>query len=350
MITFARYGFAALMALSPVAAPHAYAAATKAGAVEYFDPAASQLISQTAQLQTLKNEFFGFLEGPVWVQEGKDGYLLFSDMPANCIYKWQDGKLSVFLEKSGFTGTDASTAGVEVNNGRLQVIVLGSNGLSLDRQGRLLIAQHGDRKLVRREKDGALTVLAERYDGKRLNAPNDLAVKSNGSIFFTDVGAGLRGGDKSPLKELKGHGVFLVKDGRLTELANDPMGATPNGIALSPDERTLYVTAYRKLVAFDLGTDDTLSNPRVAFDYDAVTKDPGGFDGIKVDTKGNIWGTGPGGIWAVSPTGKPLLRVMFPEGTVNLAFGDADGKGLYVAARRGLYRIQLLNAGLQPGK
>lgn len=344
---FATYGFAAILTLAPMGALHAQ---TKPGAVEHLDPSAAQLIAPSAQLETLKNEFFGFLEGPVWVQEGTGGYLLFSDMPANCIYKWQDGKLSVFLEKSGFTGTDTSTAGLEVNNGRLQVIVLGSNGLTLDKEGRLLIAQHGDRKLVRREKDGTMTTLAERYDGKRLNAPNDVVVKSNGAVFFTDVGAGLRGGDKSPLKELPGHGVFRVKDGKLTELANDPLGMMPNGIALSPDERTLYVTAYRKLVAFDLAADDTVSNPRVAFDYDAVTKDPGGFDGIKVDTKGNIWGTGPGGIWAISPAGKPLVRIPFPEGAVNLAFGDADGKGLYVAGRRGLYRIQLLNAGVRAGK
>jgi len=348
MNRLAGLGLLGLITFSPLVGLRAQEAPSTQSVVQHLDPTGAKLISQSAQVETLKNEFFGFLEGPVWVQNADNGYLLFSDMPANCIYKWENGTLSVFLEKSGFTGTDPSNAGMEVNNGRLQVIVLGSNGLTLDRDNRLIIAQHGDRRLVRRETSGDLSVLADRYEGKRLNGPNDVVVKSNGSIFFTDFGAGLRLGDKSPLKELRGHGIFLVKNGKIIELDNDPFNLSANGIALSPDERTLYVTGYRKLVAYDLRDDDSLANARILFDYDTVTKDPGGYDGIKVDSSGNIWGPGPGGIWVISASGKPLARVRFPEVPANLAFGDADGKSLYVTARRGLYRVRVLTSGLYP--
>lgn len=349
----ARYGCAGLVILSAAAAvlaPVALNAQTPAASsIKQFDPAAAQLISSTANVETLKNEYFAFVEGPVWVPEGQSGYLLFSDIPCNCIYKWQNGALSVFLEKSGFTGTDFSTVGMENNNGRIHTILLGSNGLTLDLQGRLIVAQHGDRSLARREKNGAMTVLADRYEGKRLNAPNDVVVKSNGSIFFTDLGAGLRGGfDKSPLKELDFRGVFVLKDGKLVLVAKEAEGEPANGLALSPDEKTLYVTAGRKLAAYDVRPDDTLANMRVIFNYDTVTTEPGRFDGIKVDTRGNIWASGPAGAWAISPAGKALAHIRMPEGAVNLAFGDADGKSLYVVARRGLYRVRLLVAGIHP--
>jgi gluconolactonase len=317
--------------------------------VNRLDSALDELVSSSASVETLKNEFFAMLEGPVWVQEGRTGYLLFSDMPANCIYKWQDGKLSVFLEKSGFTGTDSSVAGVEVNNGRFTTVVLGSNGLTLDPQGRLVIAQHGDRQVVRLEKDGTKTVLADRYEGKRINSPNDLVIKSNGSLYFSDPASGLRGGDKSPLKEQPVHGIYLVKNGTIKMVDKDPQGSSPNGLALSPDEKTLYATAGRKLVSYDVMPDDSISNPRVIFDYDTVTPVRGGFDGLKVDSRGNVWGTGPGGVWIVSPSGKALGQIRVPEDPANLAFGDADGKGLYFAARRGLYRIRLNVAGIRPG-
>lgn len=348
MRRFARYGLAGLMALSTVVSGTTAAHAQAGAPVELFDPSASQVIAPTAKVETLKNEFFAFLEGPVWVPEGQGGYLLFSDMPANCIYKWQDGKLSVFLEKSGFSGKDPSVAGIEVNNGRFQTVVIGSNGLTLDREGRLIIAQHGDRRLVRQEKDGTLTPLAERYDGKRFNSPNDVIVKSNGAMYFTDPSAGMRGGDNSPLKELPYHGLYLLKDGQVKLLEKDPQDRSPNGLALSPDEKTLYLGLFRKLVAYDVRPDDTIANPRVIFDYDTVSKEPGGYDGIKVDTKGNIWGPGPGGVWAISPAGKPIARVLIPEPPANLAFGDADGKGLYLTARRGLYKVRLLVPGIHP--
>ena len=342
-----RYGLASLMALSAALGASGGLHAQTAAPIEYLDPSAAQLISTTAQVETLKNEFFAFVEGPVWVPEAQGGYLLFSDIPANCIYKWQNGTLSVFLEKSGFTGTDASTVGLEINNGRFETMVIGSNAIAIDSDERLVIAQHGDRRVVRREKDGTLTVIADRYEGKRFHGPNDIAIKSDGAIYFTDFVGGLRGGDKSPLKEMDFHGVFRVKDGKITLVEKDPQGSSPNGIAFSPDEKTLYLTAGRRLAAYDVRPDGSVANGRVLFDYDSVTKEPGGYDGIKVDTKGNIWGAGPGGPWAVSPKGKALVRVRMPEGAVNMGFGDADGKGIYVAAKRGLYRVRLLVPGIQ---
>lgn len=347
MHALTRFAVAGMIALG-INAAAAFQMQVLAASVESLDPTMAQLVSPTAQVDTLKNEFFGFTEGPVWVSEGPSGYLLFSDVAANCIYKWQNGTLSVYLEKSGFTGPDPSNAGGQNNNGRLNILLLGSNGLTLDPQGRLIIAQHGDRRLVRQEKDGAMTVLAESFEGKHINSPNDVVVKSNGSVFFTDPPFGLRGRDNDPLKELPGHGVFLLKNGRLTMIDNDPQGSAPNGLAFSPDERTLYVTSTRKLVAYDVGADDSVSKGRLFFDYDTVTKEPGGFDGIKVDTKGNVWGVGPGGIWAISPKGKALGRVLFPETPANLAFGDADAKTVYVTARRGLYRFRVLVPGIQP--
>ena len=351
MRSIAHSGLAAVIAICAgvaVCAPaqvHAQTASFKV-----IDPAGASLIAPAAKLETLKNEFFGFVEGPVWVPEGTDGYLLFSDIPCNCIYKWQNGKLSVFLEKSGFTGTDTSGSGAELNNGRLQVIILGSNGLTLDTQGRLLIAQHGDRKVMRREKDGTMSVVADRFEGKRFNSPNDVVVKSDGAIYFTDPMFGLRKLDADPAKELPDHGVYLVKDGKITKLEKDPQGAPPNGIAFSPNEKILYLTAARKLVAYDVRSDDTIANPRVIFDYGTYTKDDGQFDGIRVDAKGNIWGVGPGGIWAISPAGKPLAQVLTPEGPANLAFGDTDGKGLYITAKRGLYKIRVEVAGAKSTK
>src|SRR5262249_36102105 len=147
-------------------------------AVLTLDPALEHLVPSSAKLELLKGDYFGFVEGPVWVPEGGSGYLLFSDLPANAVYKWTPkGELSVAIPRSGFTGRDSSTAGAELNNGRLTVIILGSNGLTRDRQGRLIICAHGDRTLVRIEKDGTRTILADHYDGKRLNSPNDVVVK-----------------------------------------------------------------------------------------------------------------------------------------------------------------------------
>ena len=213
--------------------------------IEKLDPALDEIVSSDATLETLGDRF-ALTEGPLWVPEGPDGYLLFSDNAANVIYKWaRSSPLSVFLEKSGFTGTDTSNAGSQTIAGRVAILLIGSDGLALDPQGRLVITAMTDRTVYRLEKDGTRTLLADRYDGKRFNGPNDIVVKSNGAVYFTDSVWGMRGADKSPARELPFNGFYLVKNGQVTLLGGDrdSPGASPNGITLSPDEKYLYVTA-----------------------------------------------------------------------------------------------------------
>ena len=313
--------------------------------VERLDPALDAIISADARVEPLKADYFGFLEGPVWVPDGNNGYLLFSDIAANPIYKWSsDGELSVFMEKSGFTGTDPSTAGFQLNNGRLELVLLGSNGLTLDNEGRLVFGTHGDRALKRREKDGTITVLADKFEGKRFAGPNDLIYRSDGALYFSDVLGGLRGGANSPYKELDFFGLYLLKDGKLTLQDKDPEGGMPNGVALSPDEKYLYGAGGSKMVRYEVQPDGTLTN-RTAF-VDFSTVGPGGVDGLKVDTEGNIFTTGPGGVWIVSPEGKHLGTIKAP--VVNMAFGGPDGRMLYLVGRGNLMRIPVKIPGIHP--
>jgi len=314
--------------------------------VEKLSPALDAIVSSDAKLELL-DDHFGTTEGPIWIQEGQSGYLLFSDIPANVIYKWAPGSgVSVFLEKSGYTGTDISNVGAQSTSGRLAVIVLGSNGLALDPQGRVVIATHGDRNIVRLERDGKRVVLADRYDGKRFNGPNDLVVKSNGALYFTDNIFGLRGRDKSPARELPFNGVYLVKDGKVVLLDKDPQGGSPNGIALSPDERHLYIGSGGKILRYEIQPDDTIANQQIVLES--------GTDGMKLDEKGNLYLTTRGAVVILSAEGKPLGTIHLPvvlgvsPTTTNVAFGDADRKTLYIAARTHLYRIRLNVAGPRP--
>jgi gluconolactonase len=313
-----------------------------------LDPALDASISPNAKPELLKGEYFGAVEGPVWV--GTDGgYLLFSDMAANVIYKWTpDGRLSVFLEKSGYTGNDLNNVGGQYTNGRLHLLLIGSNGLTLDRQGRLIIAGMTDRNVTRLEQDGTRTTLADRYEGKRLNSPNDLVVKSDGAIYFTETTSGIRGRDEGPARELPFHGVYLIKDGLLRLLDKDPQGAAPNGIAFSPDEKILYVNGGTKITAYDVQPDDTVTNPRVLIDLGGANGVPGNTDGMKVDRSGNIYCSGPGGVWIVSPQGKHLGTIVPAERVANLAFGDADSKTLYMVGGRSLWRIRVNTPGIRP--
>jgi gluconolactonase len=254
----------------------------------------------------------------------------------------------VFLDKSGFTGPDATgVGGQQTHVIRGAIYLIGSNGVTLDPQGRVTFNAMGDRQVVRVEPDGRRTVLASHYDGKRLNSTNDLVYKRNGSLYFTDPPSGLRGRNNDPKKELPYNGVFLLKSGTVHLLASD-LG-NPNGVALSPDEKVLYVnsTVDRKIYRFDVNPDDTVANRRVFVDMTA-DKRPGTPDGMKVDEKGNLYSTGPAGIWVIDPQGKHLGTLVFPEQPANLAFGDADGKTLYVTARTSLYRIRLNVAGVRP--
>ncbi len=261
---------------------------------------------------------FRFTEGPVWVP---DGYLLLSDIPANTIYRWSpDGEQAeVFRQPSGH-----------------------SNGLTLDREGHLVACEH-DRRVSLTESDGTVVTLAERYQGKWLNSPNDIVVKSDGGVYFTDPPYGLPG--QSDGKELDFQGVYRIEpDGTLVLL--DASFERPNGLAFSPDERVLYIDdSYRGHIrAFDVEGDGRLANGRVF----AELKRPGAAgvpDGMKVDIHGNVFCTGPGGVWVIAPSGEVLGTIEVPEVPANLAWGDEDLKTLYITARTGLYRIRLQTGG-----
>ncbi|HLJ23080.1 MAG TPA: SMP-30/gluconolactonase/LRE family protein [Candidatus Acidoferrales bacterium] len=322
--------------------------AQNGGQIIRLDPALDALIPANAKIEKLADGF-GFLEGPVWVHSTPPGYLLFSDIPANVIDKWnpQDKKVSVFLPKSGFAGNDPGDAGYQLNNGHAVVTLYGSNGVTLDKEGRVTYCQHGDRGIMRLEKDGKRTVLADHFEGKRLNSPNDLVYKSDGSLYFSDPPFGLRKGPEDPKKELPFAGVFLLSKGKL-QVVNKDFQA-PNGLAFSPDEKYLYIndSASKTYWRFDVQPDGTLANKKLLIDMSSAKED-GVPDGMKIDQKGNIYGAGPGGIWVLTPEGKHLGTIRPPENPANLAWGDADGKTLYFTAVTGLYRLRLNVAGIRP--
>jgi gluconolactonase len=316
--------------------------------IERLDPALDELIDPETPLVTLGDRF-ALTEGPVWVPDPGGGYLLFSDNAANVIYRWErDRPLSVFLENSGFTGRDTSAVGAQTIAGRVPILLIGSNGLALDAEGRLLVAAMSDRTIYRLERDGTRTILADRYQGRRFNGPNDLVAKSNGAIYFTDTVWGLRGADKDPAREIPYSGFFLIKGGVVTLLGSDRdrAGTGPNGITLSPDEKHLYVTAGRRgTLRYDILTDDTVANPQPFVAH--------GVDGMKVDERGNLYTTSggtPGVVQITSPAGTPLGRLHLPQPTyeprprvcaTNVAFGDADGRGLYITACTHLFSLRV---------
>jgi gluconolactonase len=309
----------------------------------------NQLISPNARLEQLANDF-GFLEGPVWVPQGDTGFLAVTDMPANIVYKWtpRDRSFSVLVDRSGYTGRDIWRVGMPQNNGREEFFLIGSNGNALDPQGRLVMAGWASRKIERVDlKSGKREVLAERYDGKRFGGPNDIIVKKNGTIYFTDGFGGLRGRGQDPSKELDIAGAFMLKDGKVT-LVQEIGGA--NGIMLSPDEKYLYVSngGGKVIWRFDVNADDAAVNGKPYIDLSS-DKTPGIIDGMKVDAQGNIWTSCCGGIHILTAAGKELGMIKTPALVSNLTFGDADWKTLYVTARMDLYRIRTLVEGI-PGR
>ena len=209
--------------------------------------------------------------------------LLLSDLTANVIYKWTPKGVSVYLDKAGYSGTDINNAGTQTKRGRVAVIMIGPNGEALDPQGRLVWCASPDGTIVRLEKDGTRTVLADKYEGKRFNGPNDIAIRSDGAIYFTDSDFGLRGSSKSPQKELTFNGVYLVKDGKTTLLIDDKtLGGFPNGITLSPDEKYLYLTlGFKKMMRYELKSDGTLGDGSTFFEGGE-----GIVDGMKTDRDG----------------------------------------------------------------
>ena len=300
-----------------------------------LDPRFDQLVPRDARLERLAGGFT-WVEGPAWNR--KDGYLLFSDIPNNSVFKWQPGAgVSLFLKPSGYTGR-------EPFQGREP----GSNGLTFDPQGRLVLCEHGDRRITRLEPDGRKTTLADRYQGKRLNSPNDAVYQSNGDLYFTDPPFGLPKAFDDPGRELDFSGVYQRKpDGRLVLLTKQIRA--PNGIAFSPSEKTLYVTnadlKHAVWMAFDVRDDGTLGPGRVFFDGTAWTKTKKGApDGMKVDRQGNLFAAGPGGLHVFAPDGTHLGSIETGVATANCAWGD-DGSVLYITADTAIFRIQLRTKG-----
>ncbi|MBZ5633732.1 MAG: SMP-30/gluconolactonase/LRE family protein [Acidobacteriia bacterium] len=305
-----------------------------------LDPSIDAIVPPNPKIYKLADGF-QFTEGPIWVRDG--GYLLFSDPNANTMYKYKPdsgnsaGELSVFRTPSGYSGADIAEYGQP-----------GSNGLTLDPQGRLTINEHGNHRVSRLENDGSLTVLADKYEGKRLNSPNDLVYRSDGTLFFTDPPFGLPKFFDDPRKELPYSGVFSVYKGKVQLASTDLKG--PNGIAFSPDEKYLYVTNWDEkkkiIMRYDVQPDGTLKSGSLFFD---MTSTPGedALDGMKVDQQGNLYVSGPGGLWILSAGGKHLGTIIAPKHPHNMAWGD-DGKTLYLCARSGLYRMRLNVEGIRP--
>ena len=301
-----------------------------------LSPELDRIIAPGTRLEKLAGGF-QFTEGPVW---HPDGYLLFSDPNANTIYRWSpEGPVSVYRTKSGYTGADV---------GRYHQP--GSNGLTLDRDGRLTINEHGNRRVTRLERTGRITVLADRYAGKRLNSPNDLVYRSDGSLYFTDPPFGLPKAFDDPAKELPFSGVYRVANDTVILLTKELSG--PNGIAFSPDEKYLYVDNWdlkrKVLMRYEVNADGTLGLGKVFHDFTSE-REPVALDGIKVDIEGNVYVSAPGGVWILSPAGKALGRIVPPEHDANFTFGEADGRSLYLTASTGLYRIRVGIPGVRPG-
>lgn len=305
-----------------------------------YDAALDGLIADDSQLEVLASGY-KWTEGPVWVNEKSgSGYLLFSDIPNNSVIKWVEGVgPSLYMNPSGYTGV--------VDYGGEP----GSNGLVLDKQGRLVMCEHGDRRVSVVTHHGGKMTLADNYQGKRLNSPNDAVFHSNGDLYFTDPPYGLPNRWEDPLRELDFCGVYrLSADGKLSLLTKEM--TRPNGIALSPDEKTLYVAQSDPEAAlwkaFPINQDGKLGKSKVIYDATKHVKEgwPGLPDGMAVDVKGNIFATGPGGVYVFSKDHKLLGRISTGERTANCTFGGKDNSVLYVTADMYLCRIQTKTTGL----
>jgi len=333
-LDFYRPGRAFVSAPSPVKADFTRA-----------DPALDAIVAPGTMVEKLADGFI-FTEGPVWIPAlaqgksygggGPGGYLLFSDPNKNVIHRYDpySGEVSIFRTKSGYAGAGGANIG--------EYRQPGSNGLALDPQDRLTICEHGNRRVTRLEPNGSLTVLADNYQGKRLNSPNDLVYRSDGTLFFTDPPFGLPRVYEDPRKELDCCGVFCLFKDELKLVSTDLKG--PNGLAFSPDEKHLYVGNWDEqkkiVIRYDVAPDGGLSNATVFVD---LTRVPGEicFDGLKVDAAGNVFVSGPGGVWIFDTAGKHLGTISPPELPANFAFGDVDRHTLYMTARAALYRVRL---------
>jgi gluconolactonase len=332
------------------------APAPKPFSITRSDPALDEIIGADAKLETMATGF-GINEGVLWVPEGRSGYVLVSSLIDNVIYKITlDKKVSVFMEKAGYTGDDPSDVGIQTRAGRSHVLIIGPNCAVLDPQGRLVWCAGQDRAVKRLEKDGTHTVLADGFEGKRFNGPNDITIRSDGTIYIADSDVGLRGGGKSPLKQLPSN-IWRWKDGKVSVAVDQTTnGGGGNGIVLSPDEKSLYVTAgARRMMRYPVNADGSLGSGMLFAEGDGIT------DGMKVDRKGNIYstsGAGPGIVRITSPEGKllgflnlPIFGGEEPKRQIcatNVAFGG-DGRDLYIAACHAVYRVRLKTPGVMTG-
>lgn len=321
-----------LLVIGAAFAAHAQPTYPTLGTIQYDDPRFEKLIPKGTTMEVLASGF-DWSEGPVWVQE--DGYLLFSDVPQNTIFKWSEKEgISVFLKPSGYTG--AGKYGDEP----------GSNGLTIDRQGRLISCEHGDRRVSAMPLSGGGKVtLADRYKGKRLNSPNDVVQHpGNRSYYFTDPPYGLPEKADSPSRELAEFGVYrIAPDGGVTQVISDL--TRPNGLAFAPDGKTLYVAQSDPdkavIMAYLVKADGNLGAGRIFYDATPLVRKglQGLPDGLKLDQLGNVWTTGPGGILVLSSEGTLLGRIETGQATANCAWGD-DGKTMYITADGYLCRIR----------
>jgi gluconolactonase len=297
------------------------------GSIIRLDAALDALVPKSASIEKLAGGF-QFTEGPLWFPSG---HLWFSDVVGNVVRQWSPGgKVVDILRPGGYDRNDAPAGSY-----------IGPNGMIADSDGAVLLCQHGNRRIVRISKDRHVITLVDRFEGKRLNSPNDLVYRSDRSLYFTDPPYGLLKQDDDPAKELKFNGVYRLANGKLQVLVRDL--TRPNGIAFSPDEKTLYVSnsdEKRKIwMHYDVRPDGTVANGRVLFDATSQT-DAGLPDGMKVDEQGNLYCAGPGGVWVFSAGGKHLGTIKPPETPANCNWGD-DGRTLYITAETGLYRIKL---------
>jgi gluconolactonase len=310
--------------------------------VDRLDPEADRIIPANAKLERVADGF-KWVEGPIWIHD----QLFFAEIPSNSIRTWSPGKgVAIFLQPSGYQGS-APYNGPEP----------GSNGMTMDVRGRLTVAGHARRDVYRFEaldSKGPITVLADSYQGKKLNSPNDLVYKSDGSLYFTDPPYGFRTqSDKDPDKQLTINGVYRVPHALEQKAGSDPARGDlqllitdltrPNGIAFSPDEKYLYVdnSEPKKIwMRYRVQQDGTLTEPKLLYDATA-DKRPGAPDGMKVDQQGNIYSTGPGGVWIFTPEGKPLATILISEKASNVAWAGPDRKTLYITASSSIYRVHL---------
>ena len=339
----------------PSSSPHPFT-------ITRVDPALDALIAPGAKLKTVASGF-GFSDGPVWVrgQNGAPGYLLVSSIIGNVIYKvTPDGRVSPFLEKAGYSGTDFAHDGKLAFFARVHMILIGPNCTGVDGQGRLVWCAGQDRALKRLETDGSRTVLADNFEGKRFNGPNDVAIAADGAIYFTDSDVGLRGGINGGLAEMP-DAVWMWKDGKVAQVVSRAeLGDEPNGIALSPDDKYLYlsagtVSAKPRIMRYPVKADGSVG-PRSLF-----TEGDGIGDGMKTDARGNLYSSGPltGTVRITSPTGKLLGVLHLPKPgdrepsklicASALAFGGDDAKTLYITACDDVFAIRLKSPGLLEG-